>query len=159
MHKKLKSIMLTLLIGAVAVPVLYAASVHFKKGSPTFSDQGTTLKACMSLTGLGNGDVTITVKTTGSATTLCTNYGGNTAPGQNKTPVSPSGSATIPSTEIKNGNLSACVTTVAPPAPTAAEAGCPNSNWSTSLTDVQFATAEITVVQGGQVVLQQSFTL
>jgi hypothetical protein len=159
MHKKTKSILLALLVGAIAVPLIYAASVHFKGGSPTFSDQGTTLKTCFSLAGLGNGDVTITVKTTGTATTLCTNQGGNTAPGQNKTPVSPSGTATIPSTEIKNGNLTACVTTTPPPAPTAAEAGCPNSNWSTSLTDVQFATAQITVTQGGKIVLQQSFTL
>jgi len=159
MHKKVKSILLALFVGAIAAPLIYAASVHFKGGSPTFSDQGTTLKTCFSLAGLGNGDVTITVNTTGSATTLCTNQGGNTAPGQNKTPVKPSGSVTIPSTEIKNGNLTACVTTQPPPAPTAVEAGCPNSNWSTSLTDVQFATATITVEQGGTVVLQQSFKL
>jgi hypothetical protein len=160
MYKKTKStILMALLVGAIAVPLVYAASVHFKKGSPTFSDQGTTLKTCMSLTGLGNGDVTITVTTTGSATTLCTNQGGNTAPGQNKTPVKPSGQATIPSTEIKNGNLTACVTTAPPPVPTAVEAGCPNSNWSTSLTDVQFATATVTVVQGGQTVLEQTFRL
>jgi len=159
MHKKVKSILLALFVGAIAAPLIYAASVHFKGGSPTFSDQGTTLKTCFSLAGLGNGDVTITVNTTGSATTLCTNQGGNTAPGQNKTPVKPSGSVTIPSTEIKNGNLTACVTTQPPPAPTAVEAGCPNSNWSTSLTDVQFATATITVEQGGRVVLQHSFKL
>ena len=159
MHKKVKSILLALLVGAVAVPLAFGASVHFKKGSPNFSDQGTTLRTCFSITGLGNGYVTITVKTTGTATTLCTNQGVNTAPGQNKTPVKPSGQATIPSTQIKNGNLSACVTTTPPPAPTAVEAGCPNSNWSTSLTDVQFATAEITIVQGGKVVLQQTFKL
>jgi hypothetical protein len=159
MHKKVKSILLILLAGAITAPLIYAASVHFKGGSPTFSDQGTTLKTCFSLAGLGNGDVTITVTTTGTATTLCTNQGGNTAPGQNKTPVKPSGQATIPSTEIKNGNLTACVTTEPPPAPTAVEAGCPNSNWSTSLTDVQFATATITVTQGGKTVLQQTFKL
>src|SRR3954465_5056120 len=116
MHKKLKTTLVTFLVGAVAVPLIYAASVHFKGGAPSFSDQGTTLKTCFSLAGLGNGDVTITVTTTGSATTLCTNQGGTTAPGQNKTPVPPSGQATIPSTEIKNGNLTACVTTAPPPA-------------------------------------------
>ena len=157
MNKKIRLTLLTLLVGAIATPLIFAASVHFKGGNPTFTDQGTTLKTCFSLAGLGNGDVTITVTTTGSATTLCTNQGGNTAPGQNKSPVHPSGSVTIPSTQIKNGNLSACVTTQPPPAPTAVEAGCPNSNWSTSLTDVQFATATVTVVQGGQVVLQQTF--
>jgi hypothetical protein len=159
MHTKLKTTLVTFLVGAVAVPLIYAASVHFKGGAPSFSDQGTTLKTCFSLAGLGNGDVTIIVTTTGSATTLCTNQGGNTAPGQNKTPVKPSGQTTIPSTEIKNGNLSTCVTTTAPTAPTAAEAGCPNSNWSTSLTDVEFATATVTVIQGGKTVLQQTFKL
>ena len=159
MQKKTKSILLALLAGAIAAPLIYAASVHFKGGNPTFNDNGTTVTTCFSLAGLGNGDVTITVNTTGSATTLCTNQGGNTAPGQNKTPVKPSGSVTIPSTQIKNGNLSACVTTQPPPAPTTVEAGCPNSNWTTSLTDVQFATATVTVVQGGQIVLQQSFKL
>src|SRR4051812_24366435 len=146
MQKKLKTTLLTLLVGAVAVPLIYAASVHFKGGAPTFADQGTTLRTCFSLAGLGNGDVTIIVTTTGSATTLCTNQGGNTAPGQNKTPVSPSVQQTFPSTQIKNGNLSVCLTTTPPAAPTAAAAGCPNSNWSTSLTDVEFATAQITVV-------------
>jgi hypothetical protein len=157
MHKKTKSILLASIVGAIAMPLVYAASVHFKGGPPTFSDEGTTLKTCFSLSGLGNGDVTITVTTTGSATTLCTNQGGNTAPGQNKTPVKPSGQTTIPSTEIKNGNLSTCVTTTPPPAPTAVQAGCPNSNWTTSLTDVEFATATLTVVQGGKTVLQQTF--
>jgi hypothetical protein len=142
-----------------SIPLLYAASVHFKGGNPTFADQGITLNSCFSLAGLGNGDVTITIKTTGFATTICTNQGGTAAPGQNKTPVSPSGQVTIPSTQIKNGNLSVCLATQPPPAPTAVEAGCPNNNWSTSLQDVQFSTAEVIVVQGGKTVLDQKFTL
>ena len=159
MHHKTKITLTTLVAAMIAVPLVYAASVHFKKGSPTFSDQGTTLKTCFSLAGLGMEDVTITVKTTGSATTLCTNQGGNVAPGQNKTPVSPSAQETFPSTEIKNGTLTACLTTTPPPSPTATEAGCPNSNWSASITDVQFATAEVIVEQAGKVVLDQTFRL
>ena len=34
-----------------------AANVHFKKGSPVFTDKGLFLNATGSLTGLGNGDV------------------------------------------------------------------------------------------------------
>lgn len=154
----MKTAVVTAVIGLIAAPLVYAASVHFKKPSPTFTDQGTTLKTCFSLAGLGNEDVTITVKTNGLATTLCTNQGGNAAPGQNKTPVSPSAQQTFPATEIKNGNLSACLTTTPPPAPTATEAGCPNSNWSASITDVQFTSAEIIVQQGGAIVLDQTFT-
>jgi hypothetical protein len=160
MRKSSKLLIPAAVIALIAVPVIYAANVHFKSGgSPTFSDQGTTLKTCFCLTGLGNQDVTITVKTNGLATTLCTNKGGNTAPGQNKTPVKPSAQQSFPATEIKNGNLCACVTTTPPPAPTATQAGCPNSNWSTSITDVQFTSAEIIVVQGGKVVLDQNFNL
>ena len=156
---KKRNIILTVAAVLVAIPLAYAASVHFKGGNPTFVDQGTTLNTCFSLAGLGNGDVIITVKTTGFATTTCTNQGGNAAPGQNKTPVSPSGQKTVPSTQIKNGNLSVCLATTAPPAPTAVEAGCPNNNWSTSLQDVQFSTAEVIVQQGGKVVLDRTFNL
>jgi len=156
MLKSSKSLVIAAVVALVAT-VAYASSVHFKGGNPTFTDQGTTLKTCLCLAGLGNADVTITVKTSGTATTLCTNQGGNTAPGQNKTPVSPSASQTFPASQIKNGNLCACLTTAPPPNPTAAEAGCPNSNWSAAITDVQFANAEIIVVQGSNVVLDKSF--
>jgi hypothetical protein len=103
--------------------------------------------------------VTITLTTQGVATVLCISPGGNAAPGQNKVPVSPSGSVSIPATEIKNGNVSFSVTTQPPPTPTAQQAGCPNPNWSTKLTDVQFTSATITVSLGGVVVLTQTFKL
>jgi hypothetical protein len=160
MFKTLKPFALTVAAAFVAAGIAHAASVHFKGSTtPTFSDQGTTLQSCFCLAGLGNADVTITVKTTGTATTLCTNQGGTAAPGQNKVPVKPSATQTFPATEIKNGNLCACLTTPAPPNPTAKQAGCPNNNWTASITDVTFATAEVVVVQSGKVVLDQTFNL
>ena len=133
-----------------------AANVHFKR-TPLFTDAGQSLKATISLTGLGNQDVTITLQVSGSATYELVSPGGNVAPGQNKIPVVASTSVTIPSTQIKNGNVTVTLTTPAPVAPSAKEVGAPNNNWTARITDVSFSTATITVVQGGIVVLQQSF--
>ena len=137
----------------VATGVLYAANVHFKRG-PTVTDNGTSLSVCASLAGLGNQDVTITVAATGSIDATCVSPGGNEAPGQNKIPFATSVTTTIKSTQIKNGNVSFCVTTPGPGPISASQAGCPNDNWTAVVTDVEFEFASITVEQGGKVVLQ-----
>ena len=138
----------------LALTVVAFAAVRLSKTS--FKDNGTTLSTTGKLTGLGNGDVTIIVSTTGTASTTCTNRGGNNPPGQ-QVPVSPSGSATLPASEIKNGTVTFTVTTVAPTV-TAEQAGCP-SPFTATVTDVQFATATVEVKQAGQVVLLQSFDI
>jgi len=137
-------------------PRFLLSSIHFKGGAnagPTFTDLGTQLQASGALAGLGNGDVTIQLTITGAtATTTCTSPGGNAAPGQNKDNVTLTGAVTIPSNQIKNGNLDFTVTTVAPTSPIPGAPDCPNPNWTETINDVNFkgATATITVTQGGE---------
>lgn len=155
----------TLLLAALSAVALFAptaalaANVHFVK-PPTFTDNGTTLTVTGKLAGLGNGDLAITVATVGTATKItCTNPGGNQAPGQNKPRVNTIGTQKIESSEIKNGTVTIRVTTAAPAQLTAKQAGCPNNNWTARIDDVKFSSATITVVQGGQTVLNETYAI
>jgi len=141
----------TSLLMLALVNTANAANVHFK-AEPTFVDQGNTLEACVSLAGLGNKDVTITVAVTGTATITYINPGSNQPPGQNKIPISAIATTTIPSNQIKNGNVTVCLETadIEPP-------DAPNPNWTVDVEDVSFSTATITVVQKGKVVLKETF--
>ena len=150
---KNKSLVIIGLAAAIFTTAVYAANVHFKS-EPTVRDNGTTLTLCAALAGLGNQDVTITVTVIGTADATCISPGGNEAPGQNKIPYAASVSRTIRSTEVKNGNVSFCVTTPGPRPVSARVAGCPNNNWKARINDVDFESAHIVVEQGGKVVLE-----
>jgi membrane-associated protease RseP (regulator of RpoE activity) len=138
------------------------ASVHLKGGAnsaPNFNDQGLTLNSAGALAGLGNEDLLVTLSATANATATCTNQGGNQAPGQNPAPVTVSGSQSIPASEIKNGNVAFNVTTQPPVNPIPGAPGCPNPNWTETITDLSFTTATITVEQpAGTLVLTVNCT-
>jgi hypothetical protein len=146
-----------LVLALAAAPIALAASVHFKPRNPTFTDNGTTLTATGALAGLGNGDIVVTVEATGSGSTVVVNQGGNAAPGQNKVPVTVTGTQNISADEIKNGTVTFSVTTAEPRQPTGTEAGAPNDNWTATITDVAFTSVTVTVAQGGVEVLKQTF--
>lgn len=154
MKLSIKTIALTLAAIVSTTGLLYAANVQLKKSvTPTFTDQGLTAQYCAALTGLGNGDVTITLIASGETTVQCVNPAGKIAPGHGAEVVT-MGQTSIPSTQIKNGNVSFCVTTETPDNPSAKEAGCPNNNWTAYITDVDFTGATLIVEQGGKVVLR-----
>ncbi len=123
--------------------VALATSPHFKKGgTPTcaISGNGTTTVSAEctgTLAGLGSGDLSTPVTLTGFAVYQCQNGGGRTAPGQNKVLIGPTTTPTVtPASAIKNGNVTFDTNNPAVPSLTAgatasaADAGCPNGNWT-----------------------------
>jgi hypothetical protein len=139
------------------------ANVHLKggkKAEPAFYDGGLTLNAQGELSGLGNGDVLITITAQADVTATCENQGGNQAPGQNPAPITVTGSQSIPDEEVKNGNTPFDVTTLEPPRFIPGAPDCPNPNWTEEIEDLAFYHATITVEQPeGTVVLTINCTI
>jgi hypothetical protein len=133
------------------------SSVHLKGGpdaKPNFTDNGLSLTASGSLSGLGNEDIVVNLSATGNPTATCTNpSGANQPPGRNPAPVTLTGSQAIPASELKNGNVSFTVTTAPPTTPIPGAPDCPNPQWTETITDVAFTTATIIVDQPASTVV------
>lgn len=145
--RRITTTLFTLLaMASIAVVAVLAASPHYKKG-PTCVDNGFTATATGSVSGLGNGDVIVTLSfPNATGTTTCTNPGGNQAAGQNPaTPAATSGSVFVD--DPKNGNLSFTVTTSPPPNPSSQAAGCPNGNWSAVFDNITFGAGTLIIQQ------------
>jgi hypothetical protein len=147
-----------LAVGGLATAAATAANAHFQHGSAptcTFSKTGTATDTVTcsggTLAGLGNTDLELDLSGSGFATFSCTNKGGNTAPGQNKVPVSVTSTSTVvPASSIKNGSVtlpSVGPATVPTPTATAQEAGCPNGNWRATVSSIGITNVLLVISQ------------
>ena len=144
-------ISLLLLLGAMA-PAAFAQNPHFISG-PTCVDIGTQVRCSGKIAGLGEGPVTLVIDAVGVATVECANPAGNVAPGQETTVQS---GGTFDLGKPRGGQITFRNQTTAPPAdPDPAEV-CPNPKWDATITDVEFTTATLSVLQAGQLVLQET---
>ena len=116
---------------------------------------GWHLTAFGSETGVGNGTEN---HLTADAYVLvsCINQGGNMAPGQNPPKVSVDGSQTLGVQDVsKNGSATFSVTTADADLSqfdglAATQMGCPNDNWTASITGLRFINATLTAVKDGR---------
>ena len=141
----------------VLAGVAAAGNVHYAShpGQPSFVDQGTNLQTTVDVAGLGNfnTEVTITASGNASGTSVCTNNGGNAAPGQNPAafPVTAAGTTVVPGSDIKNGRVQISATAVTTPL-TFTKAGapdCANPGWTetVTITNVAWTSASVAIIQ------------
>ncbi len=150
-NKWTRFVSLAVVLSFLVAQYAAAASVHLKGGAnsePSFFDGGLQLATEGALAGLGNEDLLVTLTATANVTATCTNpSGGNQPPGQNPASITVTGSQAIPASEIKNGNVAFALVTQSPDATIPGAPGCPNPNWTETITDLAFTSATITVEQ------------
>lgn len=97
--------------------------------------------------GLGNTDVTVELNASGIPAVICTNKGGNQAPGQNPPKISASGEQfLVHANYTKNGRSPFEVETEEPqPGLTPKQMGCPNNAWTAAVDFVFWTDATISV--------------
>lgn len=145
-------VLAAVLVGIGLTTGALAVSVHWKKGSPTFTDNGLSLTESGTVAGVGGGDLAFVLVAQGNPTAECLNPGSgeHRPPGHNPASVTLTGVTPIPSSAIKNGNASYTVQTDEPESPvdpSSADFSCPNKSWTENITDVAFTSASLTILQ------------
>jgi hypothetical protein len=131
---------------ALAFPSMVSAQAGHFVGTPTCTDEGTTVECSGKVAGLGGTTFEITVTAPGTASVECTNPGGNVAPGQSfaTTVAGTSGPLATP----RNGQFRFTVESDTPSAP---PGSCPNEMWTAEVVDVEFGDATLTLTEDGVV--------
>jgi hypothetical protein len=145
----MKRYLLLFAVAAVAAltitAVALAQSGHFV-GTPTCTDEGTTLECQGKVAGLGGTTFQIDISAPGTASVECTNPAGNVAPGQSFSTTAAGTSGPQPTP--RNGSFRFNVDTTTPSAP---PGSCPNPKWTADVVDVEFGDATITLSEDGVV--------
>jgi hypothetical protein len=131
-------------VAAFAFPAVASAQSGHFVGTPTCTDEGTTVECSGKVAGLGGTTFELTVEAEGIATVECTNPAGNVAPGQD-TAVDVSG-GTGPLPTPRNGSFRFTLTSD-DPEPLPATPTCPNNKWTPNITDVTFGPATISLFE------------
>lgn len=163
MKRKISSFLIALLAAILLTSTVFAGKISF---SNVQFELG-SLIAKGTLKGLGNDDVDVKLDASGFPAVICTNQGGNQAPGQNPPKVSVSGQQHIDPKENppieKNGKSPFNVRTNPPPSPEELdpiEYGCPNENWTAKIDFIFWTDATINVFDPytGDLLASQDYT-
>lgn len=154
-----KIVCLVLWLTFIGLSPTEAACAQFSRsGVLNFTDHGLTGTLCGRLIDLEGADVTLTLVARGAATVSCTNSSGRTKPGDSVA-ITVTGTAFFSATQVKNGNLSFCVSTEAPKMHALNNSRDGEDFWISFFEDMEFSSARLTVRQNGKVVLRKLFPL
>lgn len=141
---------------ALATGILIAIMVFstaFAGGGVKISGTSFTIGSLIAngnVSGIGNTDVTVKLVASGKAAITCTNNGSNDVPGQSSPKVSGMATDALPGSDParKNGKAPFTDEAFAPGTVSWDVGGCPNSNWTATVTAVYWDKANISVYQG-----------
>jgi hypothetical protein len=140
---------LALMVTALAAVPALAQSGHFLNRTVACTDIGTQLECDAKVAGLGGTTFELVITGSGTGTVECHNPSGNVAPGQNTTVNASGSSGELPTPS--NGSFTFRNETTEAPADLIGRPTCPNRQWTGVITDVEFTTATLTLLEDGDV--------
>jgi hypothetical protein len=138
----------------VSSPTTHAGQIRPIRIEPSFKDDGLTLSASTTLSGLASSDAVVQLTAVGRPSATCSTAGGAAEPPrQVPDQVALSATRTIPASAIQDGTARVALTTGAPPAEIADAPGCSGDGATEKVDGLALESAVITVEQGGAIVL------